>query len=126
LLAAGSILGPSCGQWCCISRSLSAYGKVLITGFFVFPEFNRRFRQTSIPPTVPEEGQYEISPMWQMGLQNAAVSCEIIELLANGYVTDLLGYSTAMMLCLAWMLLATFSAVFATNIGLLSITSTFK
>lgn len=98
---------------------MEAYGKVLITGFFVFPEFKRRFGQAPISSTVPEEGEYEISPMWQMGLQNAAVACEIIGLLANGYVTDLLGYRKAMMLCLAWMLLATFPAVFASNIGLL-------
>ncbi|KAG5768513.1 hypothetical protein H9Q72_003978 [Fusarium xylarioides] len=82
---------------------MEAYDKSLISGFLAFPSFRH----------------YEISPLWQMGLQNAAVGCEIIGLLAHGYISYAIGYRKMMIVALAWMCLAVFPAVFAHNIALL-------
>ncbi|RBR00887.1 hypothetical protein FVER53590_30000 [Fusarium verticillioides] len=86
---------------------MEAYDKSLISGFLAFPSFRRR------------EQDYEISPLWQMGLQNAAVGCEIIGLLAHGYISYVIGYRKMMIVALVWMCLAVFPAVFAHNIALL-------
>ncbi|KAJ4130569.1 hypothetical protein NW754_009621 [Fusarium falciforme] len=71
---------------------MEAYGKSLISGFIAFPEFQRRYGSPVRPfAQSPEQQHYEISPAWQMGLQNAAMVCEIIGLLAHGYITITLG-----------------------------------
>jgi SP family general alpha glucoside:H+ symporter-like MFS transporter len=73
-----------------------------------------------MPPGTPaDEQMYEISPSWQMGLQNAAIVCEIIGLLAHGYLTDLIGYRKMMLVSLFWMCIAVFPAFFADSIGVL-------
>lgn len=99
---------------------MEAYGKSLISGFIAFPAFQRRYGSPTRPfAQFPEEQHYEISPAWQMGLQNAAIVCEIIGLLAHGYITYVIGYRKMMMASLLWMCGAVFLAVFATNIWLL-------
>ncbi|EXK79092.1 hypothetical protein FOQG_16257 [Fusarium oxysporum f. sp. raphani 54005] len=99
---------------------MEAYDKSLISGFLAFPSFRRRYGE----PRLPEAGSdgrrdYEISPLWQMGLQNAAVGCEIIGLLAHGYISYAIGYRKMMIVALVWMCLAVFPAFFAHNIALL-------
>ncbi|TVY76250.1 Alpha-glucosides permease MPH3 [Fusarium oxysporum f. sp. cubense] len=60
---------------------MEAYGKSLISGFITFPAFQRRYGSPTRPLAhSPEEQRYEISPSWQMGLQNAVMVCEIIGL----------------------------------------------
>jgi SP family general alpha glucoside:H+ symporter-like MFS transporter len=54
-----------------------------------------------------------------MGLQNAAIGCEIIGLLAHGYITDVIGYRKMMIASLLWMCAAVFGAFFANGIGVL-------
>ncbi|WAO97328.1 MFS domain-containing protein [Fusarium falciforme] len=99
---------------------MEAYGKSLISGFIAFPEFQRRYGSPARPfAQSPEQQHYKISPAWQMDLQNAAMVCEIIGLLAHGYITYVIGYRKMMMACLLWMCGAVFPAVFATNIWLL-------
>ncbi|KAF5970029.1 general alpha-glucoside permease [Fusarium coicis] len=99
---------------------MEAYDKSLISGFLAFPSFRRRYGEPRLPLTdAVGEQDYEISPLWQMGLQNAAVGCEIIGLLAHGYISYVIGYRKMMIVALAWMCLAVFPAAFAHNIALL-------
>ncbi|KAF4414690.1 General alpha-glucoside permease [Fusarium acutatum] len=99
---------------------MEAYGKSLISGFIAFPAFQRRYGSSARPFVhSPQEQRSEISPSWQMGLQNAAMVCEIIGLLAHGYVTYTIGYRKMMITSLLWMCGAVFPAFFATNLWLL-------
>ncbi|KAH8669884.1 hypothetical protein BGZ61DRAFT_521768 [Ilyonectria robusta] len=99
---------------------MEAYDKSLISGFIAFPTFRRRYGEPILPlADSPENQAYEISPLWQMGLQNAAVGCEIIGLLAHGYITYIIGYRKVMIASLTWMCLAVFPAFFAHNIAML-------
>ncbi|KAF5596646.1 general alpha-glucoside permease [Fusarium subglutinans] len=99
---------------------MEAYDKSLISGFLAFPSFRRRYGEPKLPLAGSAgEPDYEISPMWQMGLQNAAVGCEIIGLLAHGYISYAIGYRKMMIGALVWMCLAVFPAFFANNIALL-------
>ncbi|KAK2684409.1 hypothetical protein QWA68_016865 [Fusarium oxysporum] len=99
---------------------MEAYGKSLISGFIAFPAFQRRYGSPTRPLAhSPQEQHYEISPSWQMGLQNAAMVCEIIGLLAHGYITYIIGYRKMMIASLLWMCGAVFPAFFATNLWLL-------
>ncbi|WZH43263.1 Maltose permease [Fusarium acuminatum] len=99
---------------------MEAYDKSLVTGLFAFPAFRRKYGEPTMPPGTPaDEQMYEISPSWQMGLQNAAIVCEIIGLLAHGYLTDLIGYRKMMLVSLFWMCIAVFPAFFADSIGVL-------
>ncbi|KAF5544250.1 general alpha-glucoside permease [Fusarium napiforme] len=99
---------------------MEAYDKSLISGFLAFPSFRRRYGEPTLPLTdAVGEQDYEISPLWQMGLQNAAVGCEIIGLLAHGYISYAIGYRRMMIVALVWMCIAVFPAVFAHNIALL-------
>jgi SP family general alpha glucoside:H+ symporter-like MFS transporter len=99
---------------------MEAYDKSLIMGFFAFPAFQKKYGSPSKPlAQSPEEQRFEISPGWQMGLQNAAVVCEIIGLLAYGYITYVIGYRKTMIGSLLWMCAAVFPAFFATDIRIL-------
>ncbi|KAG4254634.1 hypothetical protein FPRO03_06974 [Fusarium proliferatum] len=99
---------------------MEAYDKSLISGFLAFPSFRRRYGEPRLPLTGSAgEQDYEISPLWQMGLQNAAVGCEIIGLLAHGYISYVIGYRKMMIVALLWMCFAVFPAFFAHNIALL-------
>lgn len=99
---------------------MEAYDKSLISGFIAFPSFRRRYGEPRLPlADSPENQAYEISPLWQMGLQNAAVACEIIGLLAHGYITYIIGYRKVMIASLIWMCLAVFPAFFSHNIAML-------
>ncbi|GKU02848.1 unnamed protein product [Fusarium langsethiae] len=95
---------------------MEAYDKSLVTGLFAFPAFREKYGK---PTGSLDDQTYEISPSWQMGLQNAAIVCEIIGLLAHGYITDLIGYRKMMLLSLFWMCIAVFPAFFADSVGVL-------
>ncbi|KAI5457751.1 hypothetical protein BGZ63DRAFT_364534 [Mariannaea sp. PMI_226] len=95
---------------------MEGYDKSLISGFIALPTFRHRYGKVSQSPTGPVD---EISPLWQMGLQNAAVGCEIIGLLAHGYITYNIGYKRMMTISLVWMCAGIFPAFFATSIGVL-------
>ncbi|KAK0375407.1 hypothetical protein CLIM01_07254 [Colletotrichum limetticola] len=92
---------------------MEAYDKSLISGFIAFPSFRRKYGEPRL------DKDYEISPLWQMGIQNAAVTCEIIGLLAHGYITYAIGYRKMMMIALGWLCLAISPAFFAQNIAVL-------
>ncbi|KAJ6443789.1 maltose permease [Purpureocillium lavendulum] len=99
---------------------LEAYGKVVISGLLAFPTFKRKYGHPA--PSLdksPDEDVFEIAPEWQIGLQNAAVTCEIIGLLAHGYITYIIGYRKVLVGSLIWLCVAIFPAFFAQNIGTL-------
>ncbi len=99
---------------------LEAYGKVIISGLLAFPTFKRKYgRRTPSLDKFPDENFYEIPSEWQIALQNAAVTCEIIGLLAHGYITYAIGYRKVLIATLSWLCVAVFAAFFAQNIGTL-------
>lgn len=100
---------------------MEAYDKSLIAGFLAFPVFRRKYGQRASAPGTSVDGEYEIPPGWQMGLQNAAVACEIVGLLAHGYITYIIGYRKVMIGSLVWLCIAVFPAVFARSITTLLI-----
>jgi SP family general alpha glucoside:H+ symporter-like MFS transporter len=101
---------------------MEAYDKSLISGFMAFPAFQKKYGVlVESPNDSHEERSYEISAAWQMGLQNAALACEIIGLLAHGYITYVIGYRKMLLLCLLWLVIVIFPSVFATNIGTLAV-----
>lgn len=95
---------------------MEAYDKLLITGLFALPAFGRQYGEPSSTPAAAE-----ISPGWQMALQNASIIAEIVGLLAFGLVTGVTGYRPIMWACLAWICVAVFPAVFADNLATLLI-----
>ena len=100
---------------------MEGYDLTLISSFFAFPEFRRSYGTPINPNAPPGTGQrdYQISPAWQSGLTNAAVTGEIIGLLFNGWLTDRFGYHRTMVFTLIWMSLFVFLAFFAVNIKML-------
>ncbi|RSL98985.1 hypothetical protein CEP52_009971 [Fusarium oligoseptatum] len=101
---------------------MEAFDKSLIQGFIAFPPFRRRYGTpiTNVDdPTITQD--YEISPTWQMGLQNAAIACEIVGLLAHGYITYLIGYRKMLVLCMIWLMIAIFASFFANSIAMLAV-----
>jgi SP family general alpha glucoside:H+ symporter-like MFS transporter len=101
---------------------MEAYGKSLISGYMALPAFQRRYG-TPVESSAEHSGEqhYEISPAWQMGLQNAAIACETIGLLAHGYVTYVIGYRKMLIICLLWLMIAVFPSFFAANIAVLAV-----
>ncbi|KAH7146650.1 hypothetical protein B0J13DRAFT_595187 [Dactylonectria estremocensis] len=77
---------------------MEAYDKSLISGFIALPTFRRRYGEPRLPlADSPDEQVYDISPLWQMGLQNAAVelivksqglSWGVIQTLAATYAAE--------------------------------------
>ncbi|KAF5004700.1 hypothetical protein FDECE_8811 [Fusarium decemcellulare] len=99
---------------------MESFGKTLIPSFMAFPTFRRRYGEPRQPlADSPEDQEYEISALWQMGLQNAAVACEIIGLLAHGYISYIIGYRKMMIASLIWLCLAILPAFFSVNISML-------
>ena len=115
-------LYPKSIAWSCLlflTVVMEGYDKCLISGLYALPQFQKRFGVLRVTDT--NEEIYEIPPFWQMGLLNAAVGCEIIGLLAHGYLTDKIGYKRMMQLCLVWMILVIFPVVFASSLWMLMI-----
>ncbi|KAM4060217.1 major facilitator superfamily protein [Hirsutella rhossiliensis] len=93
---------------------MEAYDKLLITGLFALPTFTRKYGDPLQSSGTAIES--EISPTWQMALQNASILAEIVGLFAFGFVASITGYRPIMFICLAWICLAVFPAVFADNL----------
>ncbi|RMZ80418.1 hypothetical protein DV737_g3041, partial [Chaetothyriales sp. CBS 132003] len=98
---------------------MEGFDLTLISSFFAFPVFRRAYGTPTNANAAGEKLDYQISPSWQAGLTNGAVSGEIIGLLFNGVLTDHLGYHKTMIITLIWMCLFVFLAFFAVNIHML-------
>ena len=98
---------------------MEGYDLTLINSFYAFPVFRRSYGQPLNPEAPPDQRDYQISPAWQSGLTNAAVSGEILGLMFNGFLTDRFGYHKTMVFTLIWMSLFVFIAFFAINIQML-------
>lgn len=98
---------------------MEGYDLTLINSFYAFPIFRQSYGVPSRPDAPPGQRDYQISPAWQSGLTNAAVSGEILGLMFNGFLTDRFGYHKTMVFTLVWMCLFVFLAFFAININML-------
>ena len=98
---------------------MEGYDLTLINSFFAFPIFRRSYGEPLHPDAPPGQRDYQISPAWQSGLTNAAVSAEILGLIFNGYLTDRFGYHKTMVWSLVWISLFFFMAFFAVSIEML-------
>ncbi|RMZ89089.1 hypothetical protein DV736_g3689, partial [Chaetothyriales sp. CBS 134916] len=98
---------------------MEGFDLTLVSSFFAFPIFRRAYGTPTNPNASSAKLDYQISPSWQAGLTNAAVSGEIIGLLFNGILTDHLGYRQTMIIMLICMCLFVFLAFFAVNIRML-------
>lgn len=96
---------------------MEGFDLTLINSFFAFPVFRRHYGHPHVVDGV--EQSYQITPAWQSGLTNAAVTGEIIGLMLNGYLTERFGYHKTMVITLIWMSLFVFLAFFAVNIQML-------
>lgn len=120
--ARGCRLYPKAMMWSLLlslTIVMEGYDLTLINSFYAFPVFRRSYG-TPLHPAAPSDQQdYQISPAWQSGLTNAAVSGEILGLMFNGFFTDRYGYHKTMIGTLIWMSLFVFLAFFAVNIQML-------
>jgi MFS family permease len=82
----------------------------LISSFFAFPPFNRRFGVEYEP------GKFQVTAPWQSGLSNGARVGEIMGLLVNGVVAERYGYRITMIGSLFAMIGFIFIPFFAQNI----------
>lgn len=57
---------------------MEGYDLSIINGFYALPEFAKRYG------VLTTSGDYQVTPAWQAGLTNGAVSGEIVGLLFNG------------------------------------------
>lgn len=83
---------------------------VLISSFFAFPPFNRKFGVEYEP------GKYQVTAPWQSGLSNGARVGEILGLLINGIVAERYGYRFTMIGSLIAMIGFIFIPFFAQNV----------
>jgi MFS family permease len=90
----------------CLFRTDTA----LISSFFAFPPFNRRFGVEYEP------GKFQVTAPWQSGLSNGARVGEIMGLLVNGVVAERYGYRLTMIGSLFAMIGFIFIPFFAQNI----------
>jgi SP family general alpha glucoside:H+ symporter-like MFS transporter len=83
---------------------------VLISSFFAFPPFNKKFGVEYEP------GKYQVTAPWQSGLSNGARIGEILGLLINGIVAERYGYRFTMIASLIAMIAFIFIPFFAQNV----------
>lgn len=98
---------------------MEAYDKLLVTGLFALPTFSQRFGEPVPASKASAPAKFEISPTWQMALQNSSIVTEISGLLAFWLVSKATGYRPMLFVCLAWICVAVFPAVTAANLGTL-------
>ena len=96
-----------------LSIVMEGFDITLITSFFAFPSFKRRYG------SLTSDGSYEISSPWQSALTNGALTGEVIGLLFNGCLTDRFGNRRTMMAALIFLAAAIFLAFFANSLGML-------
>ncbi|KAJ5483805.1 hypothetical protein N7530_003051 [Penicillium desertorum] len=118
----GCRLYPKAIAWSALLSTtivLEGYGTILLNSFLAIPVFRRTFGVPTNPNFLSDERKYEISPMWQAGLINAAYAGQILGLMLNGLLTDRFGYHRVMVGSLICLSLFLFLTVFAINIGML-------
>jgi SP family general alpha glucoside:H+ symporter-like MFS transporter len=93
-----------------LSKFSSRIDTVLISSFFAFPSFNKKFRVEYQP------GKFQVTAPWQSGLSNGARVGEILGLLINGVVAERYGYRFTMIGSLLAMIGFIFIPFFAQNI----------
>jgi SP family general alpha glucoside:H+ symporter-like MFS transporter len=118
----GCRLYPKAIAWSALLSTtivLEGYGTILLNSLLGFPVFRRTFGVPTNPNFLSDDREYEISPVWQAGLINAAYTGQILGLMLNGLLTDRFGYHRVMVGSLICLSLFLFLTVFAINIGML-------
>lgn len=92
---------------------LEGVGLSINNTLLAFPQFKEAYGSY-----VDNHG-YQISTYWQSLLTNGPVIGEILGLLANGFMTDRLGYRKTMMISLLFLCLSVFLAFFSSSIQML-------
>lgn len=98
---------------------MEGYDTTLINSFFAFPVFRHSYGAPINKGAPNGAVDYQISPAWQSGLNNAAVAGEILGLAINGVLNDRYGYQKTMVGTLIWISGCFFLAFFAVNIKML-------
>ncbi|EKG20899.1 Sugar/inositol transporter [Macrophomina phaseolina MS6] len=85
---------------------MEGYQTCLLSNFYAFPEFNRKFGEQL------DDGTYQVPAPWQAGLSNGVYVGEIIGLMINGWASEKFGYRKTLMVSLLF--LTGFIAIFFT------------
>ncbi|OJJ46721.1 hypothetical protein ASPZODRAFT_97172 [Penicilliopsis zonata CBS 506.65] len=108
-LLEGIRLYPKAVAWSVLISTcivMEAYDVSLISNFYAFPPFNRKYGHKLA------DGTYQVSAAWQSGLSNGASVGEILGLFINGWASERFGYRYTIMVCLV--LIAAWTAIFFT------------
>lgn len=93
---------------------MEGYDTALIGNFYGLEQFRKKFGH----PT--GDGDYQISAIWQAGLQNGAQVGQILGLMAAGLLADHIGYRKTLLIGQFLMIGFIFLFFFAQNIGMLA------
>lgn len=89
-----------------LTQSRAGYQTCLLSNFYAFPEFNKKFGEQL------DDGTYQVPAPWQAGLSNGVYVGEIIGLMINGWASEKFGYRKTVIGSLV--LLTGFIAIFFT------------
>ncbi|EPS45445.1 hypothetical protein H072_614 [Dactylellina haptotyla CBS 200.50] len=92
---------------------MEGFDVVLITSFFGFPQFNKKYGYQQA------DGTYNIPASWQTALSNGAYVGEIIGLFINGIVSERYGYRKTMIASLTFLAALIFIPFFSNSIEVL-------
>jgi len=96
--------------WFSAALIMEGFDHAFITGFFAFPEFQKRYGSLN------SKGKYQIPAEIQAGVSNGVNAGEIIGLLLNGLFSDWFGYRWVMIGSLMLMMAFIFLQFFAKDI----------
>lgn len=97
-----------------LSLIMEGYDTALLGGFFGYPTFQKKFGVGPLP-----DGSYQLTAIWQSGLQNGVQVGEIIGLWIAGMLAERFGYKKTMLGALVMMICVIFIMFFAQNIEML-------
>ena len=92
---------------------MEGYETALLSSFYAYPTFTRRFGRLA------SNGTYQVSSQWQSGLQNGTQVGQILGLMLAGVIADRYGYKKTMLGLLMLVIAFIFPLFFADSIGML-------
>ena len=94
---------------------MEGYDVNLISGFFAFGPFQKRFGVEL------GDGTYQVTAAWQAGLSNGCAVGEIIGLMINGWASERFGYKRTLLTALVFLTCFIFILFFAHNVVMLEV-----
>lgn len=101
------------GMLMCGSIIMEGYDTILISSFFAYPSFQKKYGHEVSP------GSYQLSGSDQSILGCASSIGIILSLLINGWMVEKYGHRKVVFVCLCFMTGTIFITVFAKNVGML-------